>query len=274
MGEYELVYNGARLETQNHSAFISKDLVSTTNEPTQVVAKEKITDHDQVLFETGDTIEIYAENTYYEVEYRKEGGRPFYLYPRAQINPQMGGLLASPDIKRHLDKDLYTHISAVPDPGEEPEWDDSQEYKIKIGEEFATEDVSMKLVKVQRVLELPGLELEPTDVAIKATVSMSIGTRQAEIHPMYIIKDKLVGRPPEISMEYGIKLAFWNVLPEEDSFVFTVSTTQRDYIILKAIEKPLINVLWIGTLILVIGFIIAINRRYLEFRKMREKGLD
>jgi cytochrome c-type biogenesis protein CcmF len=39
-------------------------------------------------------------------------------------------------------------------------------------------------------------------------------------------------------------------------------------------EKPYINVLWIGTLILMTGFGVAMNRRIREFRKMKEKGLE
>jgi cytochrome c-type biogenesis protein CcmF len=43
---------------------------------------------------------------------------------------------------------------------------------------------------------------------------------------------------------------------------------------MKAYEKPLINVLWIGTFVLVIGFTMAIIRRYREFVKMRNKGME
>jgi cytochrome c-type biogenesis protein CcmF len=45
-------------------------------------------------------------------------------------------------------------------------------------------------------------------------------------------------------------------------------------VILKALEKPLINLLWIGTLVLTIGFGMAIYRRYSEFYKMKRKGLE
>ena len=44
--------------------------------------------------------------------------------------------------------------------------------------------------------------------------------------------------------------------------------------VLKAVEKPLINVLWIGTLILMTGFTVALVRRSREFVKMREKGVE
>ena len=43
---------------------------------------------------------------------------------------------------------------------------------------------------------------------------------------------------------------------------------------MEAVEKPLINILWIGTFMMVFGFVIAISRRYGEFQKMRDKGVE
>jgi cytochrome c-type biogenesis protein CcmF len=43
---------------------------------------------------------------------------------------------------------------------------------------------------------------------------------------------------------------------------------------MKAVEKPLINVLWVGTLVLVIGFILSTIRRFREFRLTRDKGVE
>jgi len=43
---------------------------------------------------------------------------------------------------------------------------------------------------------------------------------------------------------------------------------------MEAVEKPWINLLWLGTFLVVIGFVIAINRRYTEFVLMRDKGVE
>ena len=40
-----------------------------------------------------------------------------------------------------------------------------------------------------------------------------------------------------------------------------------DYIILKAIEFPYINLLWLGTFILIIGFVLSIIQRFKEFKR-------
>ena len=74
--------------------------------------------------------------------------------------------------------------------------------------------------------------------------------------------------------EQSVKVIIVDTLQwETGKFGFAFNTTQRDYVVLKAIEKPMINLLWIGTLILMIGFIMAIIRRYREFKLMRDKGL-
>ena len=65
-----------------------------------------------------------------------------------------------------------------------------------------------------------------------------------------------------------------NIVPEENKFVFKVNTYQKDYVVMKAAVKPMINVLWLGTVIMLIGFSVAIYRRFDEFQKMKAKGLE
>jgi cytochrome c-type biogenesis protein CcmF len=65
-----------------------------------------------------------------------------------------------------------------------------------------------------------------------------------------------------------------NILPEDNKFVFKVNQYQKDYVVMKAIVKPYINVLWVGTILMLIGFSVAIFRRFDEFKKMRDKGLE
>ena len=83
-----------------------------------------------------------------------------------------------------------------------------------------------------------------------------------------------MGKVPIIDTELGIKVSLENILPEQNKFVFKVNQYQKDYVVMKAIVKPYINVLWIGTIIMLMGFTVAIFRRFDEFQKMRDKGLE
>ncbi len=84
----------------------------------------------------------------------------------------------------------------------------------------------------------------------------------------------MVGRIPEEIKDLGIRLSLLNIHPETNEFTIGISTRQKDWIIMKAVEKPFINILWIGTLVVMAGFAIAFTRRFREFRKMKEKGLE
>ena len=92
--------------------------------------------------------------------------------------------------------------------------------------------------------------------------------------PIFIIRNRMVGRIPDEIKDLGIRLTLMNIHPETGEFTIGINTRQKDWIVLKAFEKPMINVLWLGTLVLMTGFGIAIVRRAREFKKMKEKGLE
>ena len=70
-------------------------------------------------------------------------------------------------------------------------------------------------------------------------------------------------RDSEIN-DLGIKITLLNIHPETNEFSLGLNTRQKDWVIIKAMEKPYINILWVGTGILMIGFSIAMVRRFKE----------
>ena len=276
MQEYELVYHGQFKEIEGVPGYVDKNLLRITPDPYKVVARGDHYVKGKKQFSKGDTLRTNPENTYFRVEYTDEEGEKFALFPRAQVNEGMGGLLASPDIRRELGRDLYTHVSSIPDPEFETEWSEPEEVKIPMGGQFFVNDYVAVLEGVQQVQEVEGMTLAPTDIAVKAKIRIMAKEAEYVVEPVYIIRteDKNVGTIPAVSEPLAAKIGFMGVDPQEGIFTFAVSTTQKDYIILKAMEKPLINILWSGTFMLVIGFGIAIRRRYSDFRKMRDKEVE
>lgn len=273
MGSYQLTYKGQRIEARDIPGYIRKDLIAPTNISYKATAKKDIIQRGKKYYSKGDTVEIYAENTFYEVEYREASGKVFSLYPRAQVNEKMG-LLASPDIRHNAGSDLYTHVSSVPDPTAEREWSKPEEFTVHLGDTIFLNDYVAVVDGVAQAKNVEGVMLTSNDAAVQANIRVLTKEKEYSITPTYLIKDRMVGLVPEVVEDLGLKVAFSSVDPRAGTFTFTVNTTQKDYIILKALEKPLINVLWIGTLILVIGFLMAIFRRYNEFAKMRDKGVE
>jgi len=270
MQGYSLVYKGQRKDLKGVPGYVKNKQLSPTNDPNKMVTEEEIVLNGKNYFSRGDTVEVYPENTYYEVEYKKDNGKVFTLFPRVQVNPSMGTVF-SPDIRKTWTEDLYTFASAVTSPEDEVEWSETEIIEVGIGKKFFLNDYVAVLETVSPVKEIKGYHLKPDDIAVKAVVRIYGEVEEYLIEPSIVIRGEYGGRIPEVISELGLKITFHGIEPETDQFSFAINTTQKDYIVLKAIQKPMINLLWLGTVIMTIGLFIAMVKRYKEFRKFGKK---
>ncbi|MFL5731104.1 MAG: cytochrome c biogenesis protein CcsA [Cytophagaceae bacterium] len=274
MNGMELSYRGPRVEAKGFPGYVNKDSIIMVPGKYKALARTNISAEGKIYFRKGDSLDVSPENTFYEVLFRKDDGDTFKLYPRLQVNPQMG-TIASPDIKRFFSRDLYAHVNSMPVNEEDRKWSEPEQHVIKEGDTLFLNDFVAILEDIKGNDTIPGIRLKGNDVSVTARIKI-LGSNNKVYYakPSYIVllEDKMVGQIPEIIEDLGLKISFLHIDPQTNSFTFGVNTSQKDYIVLKAIEKPMINVLWIGTLLLVLGMIMAIVRRYNEFVKMRDKG--
>lgn len=273
MWGYSIEYLGERLEPRHHGGYVVKSNVRMTPDKDLVVAKRDLIVDGQT-YKANDTIEVKGENTYYEIQL-SQGKKHYTLFPRAQINPDMGGILASPDIYRTVKADLYTHVSSVMNPEEEKEWSELEETKVHLSQEFFANDYVTVLESVDRVFKIEGIELSKEAVAVKARIRVHGERGDYFAEPVFLIReDKMVARIPDEINDLGLRFSLLNIHPETNEFTIGINTRQKDWVVIKAMEKPFINILWIGTFVLMAGFGIAMVRRFREFNKMKEKGLE
>lgn len=264
MKEYSMIYRGIRKETREEG-YVDQNMLIATIDPLKVVRKT-----------TQDTLTlINPENSYFEVEYHTEAGRQFTLFPRVQINESMDMIVYSPDIKRKLNADMYTHVRTFPDPEQEPEWSEPQEIKVTIGDQFFINDYVATLERMEPIAEIQGTPLSKGDVAVKALIKVQGEYQDYRSEPIFVIRNReYIGRIDDQVNDLAFRISIQNIVPQENSVVLAYQTTQKDWIIMEAVKKPWINLLWLGTFLLVIGFLVAISRRYQEFMKMRDKGVE
>lgn len=272
MAGYKIEFKGERLDPRGISAYIDPDDVSFLEDPYRVVAKRDVIYEGRKLYNAKDTIEIFPENRYYQIELVSQSGKKHTLYPRVQDNPTMG-IAASPDIKRDLSKDLYAHVVDLNDP-EKTEWSQTEEIKISPLQQFFANDYVALLENVERIFSIGSIKLDSSDVAVKAVIRVKGEYEEYIAEPVFIIRNRMVGRLPDEVRDLGVQFTLMNIHPETGQFTIGINTRQKDWIVLKAFEKPMINVLWIGTLVLMTGFTVAMTRRFREFKKMKEKGLE
>lgn len=278
MAGYQLLYKSEGLSAQGIPGYIKKSFLEETNDPHYKIAIQPIVQEEVQYASVGDTLYFRTpENTYHEVEYTSmSSGKKFTLYPRVQKNESMGQNVVSPDIRKQWNRDIYTFVALSNDFEEEfTDWSDKEILKIdSIGKRFFINDYVAVYNGLERIPRVTFADLSPNDVAVRANITVfAEDGMQYKLQPLYVIQNGNLARPIIMNQEIAARITLESINPDDGSVEFGIQTTQKDWIILQAIEKPQINVLWIGTIIMIIGFIIATRRRYVEFVKMRDKGL-
>lgn len=278
MGGYELLYKGEGLSAKGIPGYVKKSFLNETLDPHYKVAIQQITQSGKVYAEEGDTLYFRTpENTYHEIQYTSiKTGRSFTLYPRTQVNETMGTVV-SPDIKKQWNRDLYTFVALQHDFEEEyTDWNEKETITLdSVGQRFFINDYVAQYNGFEKIPAVNFTDLGPKDVAARANIVVYAEEGyNYKLQPLFVIQGQNVARPSFLSQEVAAKITFDSINPDNGSISLGIQTSsQKDWIILQAIEKPHINILWIGTIIMIIGFIIATRRRYVEFVKMRDKGL-
>jgi cytochrome c-type biogenesis protein CcmF len=262
MQNYDVTYTGQFFEAPAVPGYVDKQLLFRTDDEYKAIARGPIVAEGKTYFKAGDTLEIAPENTFYRVTYKdRKTGEQFVLYPRAQVNEEMGGLLASPAIKVFWDHDIYSHISSVLDPRKERDWSEPKDHTIAIGDTIFLNDYFAVFRAIEPAHETAGLGLQKGDLALQADVIVSGERRQYHAHPVFVVRNREIGRVPDEVEDLGVRISLNTIDPQAGKFTFGVSTTQKDYVILKATEKPFINLLWSGTLLMALGFGLSLRQR-------------
>jgi cytochrome c-type biogenesis protein CcmF len=263
MNGYDVTYTGQYLDVPGLPDYVNTQLLYRTDDEYKAVARGEIKQGDKTYYHTGDSLTIRPENTYYRVEYNdKKTGQKFTLFPRAQVNEEMGGLLASPALQRFWDHDIYSHISSVPDPRKEIPWSAAVPHELSVGDTLFLNDYFAVFRAIEQAHEVPGIKLEKGDIALQADMIITGEKgREYHAHPVFLLRNRQVGRVPEIIEDLGLKISLDQIDPVKGKFTFAISTTGKDYIILKATEKPFINLLWGGTLLMGLGLVLSMRQR-------------
>lgn len=214
-------------------------------------------------------------NTYYRVHYKKinpesnEVEYEFDLYPNGQINPKMG-LVANPDTKHYLSHDIFTYISSVPKDKGESKYIHPVNHSLKPGDTLVTEKGYLILKSVGSSLK-DEKQVDPGNmkVLLSAEFDLIMLDKTISAQAIYGIQsNELVQYPAEIE-EAGLRIQFTGVDPKTGhiSIELAQKDNSNEFIIMKAIVFPWINFVWGGTIIMIVGFLLAIWRRIQEYRK-------
>jgi cytochrome c-type biogenesis protein CcmF len=223
---------------------------------------------------------------YYHLKFeRKDGKENFTLTPNAFVNyKNQQGLMANPDAKHYWNYDIFTYITSLPDPAKNKDTSSFKAISVKVGDTVWYSRGFALVKNVQSFKNIPGVELGANDSAsvVSLDVFAKTGSRY-ESKPILINKGGQSFAQTDTLAAESLVLQLNKVEGQQVELGLKESDSIMQYVTLKAYKFPFINLVWGGTILTVIGFLISmiyrrqqskISRQRLKVLRPEEKSVE
>jgi len=171
-------------------------------------------------------------------------------------------LTADPAIKRGLFKDFFTHISLIAFDNEA----DSTQFEPKVFKKrdtLAYDRVVYILENLEQGTTRTDIPLEEDDVVLRADVKVITISGEYDLEPVYVIRGNQAIQFPDSVVDEFIDIRVNAVNPTESTIELGIRSAKpfKQYILIKAMIFPLINLVWLGSILMFAGFIISMIER-------------
>jgi cytochrome c-type biogenesis protein CcmF len=221
---------------------------------------------------TRDTMNEADRKRYFEIDFKsKDGKEDFRLYPDViKQNKGMEGFSANPSAKHYWYKDIFVYITSF----QENSREDTTHFRnreLKVGDTVFYSNGFMVLNSVGKNPDAYKQKFAADESALflDMTVFAKDG-RRYPVHPGVALKGMQLRELPDTVIAQSLVVKFNRVLDDKTGKLeigVKESGMITDLITLKVYEFPMINVLWLGVIIMVIGFIMSVLQRLKESRR-------
>lgn len=255
-----------------------KDVISQS----KVFLGDGLPANENALMDQGDTVEMGSyvavfedmetrkDKQFYKVSYFNQSGASeaaFALEPFLQMSDEMGPT-PNPDTKHFWDRDIYTHVtySSYLEPVSPDGFVNEAEVKLNKGDTaiYRNHFVILDSLSVNARFDEETKDLRAAKLTSHLRVVNPMG-QEFPIEPAYIIEGEMKEHRDTILDLQQMKFRFDDVDLESKKIVLKAWTKQEEdvkpFIVQKAIIFPMINILWIGSIVMVIGSFIAVWQR-------------
>ena len=199
-------------------------------------------------------------------------GNDFTLKPVA-YKSNSGQWIQHPDIKLYFEKDIFVAVTprAMMDESATSEVTLTREESVVVGEgayslRFDAYETEIDLAAIMDPAEIERTEI-PVGAQLTATRLATGETRQ--LRPIYAIrKDRSVNAIPARIQEWDLGVFFTGMNVNTGAITLVLEGVEGpDYVVVQAFEKPAISLVWIGLILLSLGFLLSALRRMRDAAK-------
>lgn len=207
---------------------------------------------------------------YYNIHFKsREDKEEFTLWPNAFVNYKGNeGLMANPDARHYWDHDVFTYISALPNPEKNKDTATFRSNTVKTGDSIFYSRgyiILEKLVTENLATKDSALVKEGFGTGDKATIATlkvhSLNGPSYTAEPLLVSKGGNPMALPDTVIAESLILRIESTDGNTVAIGVKESNSVLQYVTLKAYKFPFIRILWLGIIITAIGIIISMVRR-------------
>ena len=222
----------------------------------------------------GDSTHPSDPKQYFKIHFQyKDKNEGFTLYPDAFVNFKGNeGIMANPDSKHYLHKDVFTYITSLPNKEKNKDTATFRDHKIQPGDTVFYSQGFLVLDKVGRAITRKNIPYESTDSVFAASVTVyAKDSSKYNAEPLLILRGNNIMPVADTVISQSLVLAFKGADADGMTLGVKESNAILEYVTLKAYQFPAINVLWLGILVMTFGFLLASWNHILKNRKSELK---
>lgn len=220
-------------------------------------------------YEHSDSTSRHGTVTYFKINFaKKENGETFNLYPNLIKNTKgQEGFSNNPDKRHYWNKDIFSYISYADNMDQTGDTAQFKKYTADINDTIYYSNGFMILNKVVVNPNEGEYRFKETDTALMADITVvSKEGMQYQARPVYYVKNDKPQYIVDTVYAQNLAIGFSRIADDQKlELQVKESSKMLPFVALKVYEFPYINVLWAGTFIMVIGFIMSIVRRARQF---------
>ncbi len=213
---------------------------------------------------SNDSVNAAKTTTFYRIHLqKKDGSDQFDLYPfLIKATKGQQGFAFNPDKHHYWDRDIFSYLSAV-DNGGENDTSSFKSYTISLHDTVFYSKGFIVLDKVEINPDNDRYHFGPADTALMAAVTVvSKDSMRYHARPLLYIKNNESHYIIDTVFAQNLAIGFGSVTGDRKvELRVKESSDMIPFVALKVYEFPHINLVWFGTIIMIIGFIMSLIRR-------------
>jgi cytochrome c-type biogenesis protein CcmF len=219
-----------------------------------------------------DSMDPYGKKMLFEIQLeKKDGSSKFSLYPDLIKNTKgQQGFSNNPDAKHYWNRDIFTYVNYSDKMQDGEDTTEFVKSVVKPGDTIFYSSGYMVLEKVVANPKEGRRAFNEDDTALMAKLQVkTVDGRKFTATPLFYVTNNRINYLPDTIFAQGLAIGLTRVVDKERiEIAVKESTRLAPFIALKVLKFPFISLLWLGTILMMVGFVMSIRRRLTLMRKV------